>query len=97
VLRGKKLVRVIQTVDGKWVTTFAAKNWTRCVRCRKPDDSICYTEDGLPLCSICYYYKHIPRESFWKREGDYFFPYNIGRRGMDAPHPHRDPNFWRPS
>jgi hypothetical protein len=34
------------------------------------------------LCTTCYYYKFIPRETFWKRDKDYLFPYNIGRRMM---------------
>jgi len=80
VQRGERLIPLLATVDGDWITTGEAVGWTRCARCRKPEEKPRRAPDGRLLCLICYYYKALPHTEFWQHKDEYLFPYNIGRR-----------------
>ncbi len=83
--RGERSIPIIGTADGGWITTGEAQGWTRCQRCRKPEQSPQTALDGRTVCVTCYYYECLPKGEFWTRERDYLFPYNIGRRGKSPP------------
>ncbi len=89
VRRGKNLVWYISNSDGEWITTGMAKGWTRCARCRRPEEHTHALSDGRQVCNTCFYYKCLPSGEFWLHKGDYLFPYSIGRRMMAAKHPAR--------
>lgn len=78
---GARTVDLINNDAGKWITTGHAKDWARCMRCRRPTEA-CPFDSGL--CPICYFYKTIPVEEFWRlhNQGYYLAPYNIGARCM---------------
>jgi hypothetical protein len=78
--RNGKMVWLIGDCHGRWVTTYEAKKWPRCERCRRPEHIM---PEGSKLCTTCYYYKSLPKGEFWNRKEDYLFPYNIGKRSME--------------
>lgn len=82
--RGDRLIPIIQRSNGKWITTGEAVGWTRCSRCRRPDQDYHKLDDGRVVCNMCYWYKLLPggATEFWRRSKEYLFPYNIGSRGM---------------
>lgn len=69
----------MQKADGRWTTTGEACNWPRCLRCRRPVEESPF---GSGLCDICYFYKTISVEEFWRLHNEDYplAPYNIGRR-----------------
>ena len=77
--RGSRRIGIFQRDSGEWVTTGEATGWPRCRRCRRPIEASPF-ESGL--CPICYFYKTIPVDEFWRlhNEGYYLAPYNIGER-----------------
>lgn len=74
-------IDLIGTVSGHWITSGEAVGWPRCARCRVPFEIAGRTERP-DVCELCLYHHIIPREEFWSRKNDYWFPYNIGHRAM---------------
>lgn len=78
---GQRNIHLIANDAGEWVPSGVASNWQRCARCRRPHEVSPFRSG---VCSTCYYYKILPNEEFWMHEGDYLFPYNIGKRVIQA-------------
>ena len=82
ITRNGKMIWLLQLGDGRWMPTSIAMDWPRCPRCRRPTEPVEMAECGGKCC-ICYYYKSgMSSDEFWRRHnaGEYFAPYNIGRR-----------------
>lgn len=75
----QRTVWIMTNDDGKWITTGHARGWPRCTRCRKPIEASPFNSG---LCPICYFYKRISVDEFWRlhKTGYYLAPYNIGKR-----------------
>jgi hypothetical protein len=84
VFRNGRLIPLIFSDSGKWITTGEAKGWRRCSRCRKPYELDPF-ESGV--CSTCYFHKMIPAGTFWSYDKHPLFPYNIGDRFRESLEP----------
>jgi hypothetical protein len=69
--------------NGEWVKTNYAIGWPRCSKCRRPYEK---NELTTVFCVTCYFYKVLPKGSFWEMQAHRLFPYNIGKKLLDK-HP----------